>query len=237
MTHLFVDLYDRVGDKLPCCTLNDHDVNNRRYFYDLHRRGVAEHVTRVVIRRGDEYRTGDHIRLFDKSRADDSDTIAIDPANAADVDLNDVIFNAQGFADRAAAVLIVTNPNPDSSFRLRISLYDQVGQKLPSLIFYDWEYAPDVQLADLNHFHFANKAAFIRIEKGPNYQAGDQVILWETLARDSRTHQLDPGDYDLKRLMLEESGAGSWSFIQDRKSWAKTVSGLELDLQPRVIRH
>ncbi len=238
MSHLFIDLYDRVGDKLPCCTLDDQDVSNRQYFHDLHRRAFADRTARVVIRPGDEYRTGDHIRLLDQVRPEDADTIAIDPAIADDVDLNEVIFDHRGFADRAEAVLIVTNPHLDSRYRLRISLYDQVGQKFPSLIFYDWEYPRELRLADLNRFHFANKTALIRIEEGPGYQPGDRVILRETLVHGSRTQTLEPGEYDLSQVMLLETrSSGSWSLVRERKCWADTLAGFELDLQPRVISH
>jgi len=237
MTHLVVDLYEHRADRFPCCTLDDHGVKDRQYFYDLGQHGVAERIARVVVRRGDEYQTGDHIRLLDRAWIGPSDTIVVDPAVSADVDLNEVLFDHRGFARRAAAILIVTNPYPDNRYRLRISLYDQVGQKLPSLIFYDWEYPAEGRLADLNRFHFANKAAFIRVEPGPNYQEGDRVIIWETLTHGSRTHALELGDYDLSQLILQDSGYGTWTFIQDKKSWAETVSGLELDLRPRVIRH
>jgi hypothetical protein len=238
MAHLFVDLYDRLGGRLPCCTLDDHEVSNRQYFHDLNQRAFADQAARVVVRCGDEYRTGDHIRLLDQARPSHTDTIAVDPAIADDVDLNQVIFDNHGFADRAEAILIVTNPNPDSSFRLRVSLYDQVGQQLPSLVFYDWEYPAVVRLTDLDLFHFANKAAFIRVERGPTYQEGDRIILWETLEHGSRTQALEPGNYDLNQIMLLEKRRRGWrSFIRERKCWADTVAGIELDLQPQVVRH
>jgi hypothetical protein len=88
---------------------------------------------------GDEYRTGDHIHLLPKVKPSYADTITIDPAIAADVDLNEVLFNEHGFAERTEAVLMVTNPNVDGSYRLRVSFYAQVGQKIPSLLLYDWE--------------------------------------------------------------------------------------------------
>jgi hypothetical protein len=238
MTHLFIDLYDRVGDRFPCCTLDDRDVGTRQYFHDLHRRGSADLADRVVVRPGDEYRTGDHIRLLDEAKQSDTDTIAIDPAIAADVDLNEILFDDRGFADRASAVLIVTNPNPDSSFRLRVSLYDQVGQKYPSLVFYDWEYPRGYRQANLNHFHFANKTALIRIERGPAYQPSDRVILRESLQHGSGSLTLEPGDYDLCQLMwLEEKRSDLQPVIPERKCWSETVAGIELDLHPRVVRH
>ena len=235
MSHLIVELYEQFGGKFPCCALDDHDVSNRQYFHDLQERGIADRAARVVVRRGDEYRTGDHIRLLDQVRPSYADTIAIDPAIANDVDLNEVLFNEHGFAERTEAVLIVTNPNLDSSYRLRVSLYAQVGQKIPSLILYDWEYLRAERLADLNCFHFANKTALIRVEGGPAYQAGDRVILREGLASDSRSYTLELGDYDLTRLLVEESKDPTRPIVGERKSWAESLAALELELRPRVV--
>jgi hypothetical protein len=237
MTHLFVDLYERFGDKFPGCIVDDHEVSNRQYFHDLHQWGIADRAARVVIRPGNEYRTGDHIRLLDKVRPGYADTIAIDPAIADDVDLNEVLFNEHGFAERAEAVLIVTNPNVDSSYRLRVSLYAQVGQKIPSLILYDWEYPLSGHLADLNCFHFAHKAALIRIETGPAYQAGDRVVLREAPTTGSRSYALDPGDYDLTRLMVEERRDVWPGIVGEKKAWAEITAVIELELQPNIIWH
>lgn len=235
MTHLIVELYEQFDDRFPCCTLDDHDVSNRQYFHDLRRLGSADLADRVVVRPGDEYRTGDHIRLLDRVRRSYADTIAIDPAVADDVDLNEVLFNEHGFADRAEAVLIVTNPNVDSSYRLRVNLYAQMGQKIPSLILYDWECPLGEHLADLNCFHFANKAAFIRVERGPAYQEGDHVILREAVAAGARSHALEPGDYDLTRFLVEEGRDEAQPVVRPRKSWAETIAAIELELQPRII--
>lgn len=59
--HLYIDLYHRPSDRLPWCTLNDREVTNRLYFYDLRQRQSDSHAERLVIRPGDEYseRTGD----------------------------------------------------------------------------------------------------------------------------------------------------------------------------------
>jgi hypothetical protein len=236
MSHLFIDLYDRVCDRLPCCRLDDHEAGSRRYFHDLCQYGVADQVDRIVITQGDEYRSGDHVRLLDRVSLSDAETIVIDPAIAADVDLNTVLCGERSFANRAEAVLIVTNPNPDSSFRLRLSLYGRLDQELPSLVFYDWECPAALPLTDLHRFHFANKAEFIRIEKGPGYREGDRVILRETLDRGSRTYVLEPGEYDLNQFVLEEQGQGTWSFFPEIKFWADTVAGIELELQPLVTR-
>ena len=88
MSHLIVELYEHLGDKFPCCTVDNRDVSNRQYFHALHQRGIADRATRVVIRPGEEYRTGNHIRLLDKGRPSYADTIAIDPA-IADIDKGD----------------------------------------------------------------------------------------------------------------------------------------------------
>ncbi len=237
MSHLMVELYERVDDRFPSCTLADHDLHRRQCFYDLHPRGVADRAARVVVRPGDEYRTGDHIRLLDKARPGHADTIAIDPAIAADVDLNEVLFNKDGFAERAKAVLLITNPDVGGNYRLRVSLYAQVGQKIPSLLLYDWECPKRGLLADLEWFHFAHRVAFIRVEKGPAYQAGDRIILREAPATGCRSYMLEPGDYDLTRFMVEESREVRRSIIRERKSWAENLAALELNLQPQIIRN
>lgn len=131
MAHLFVDLFDRVNYSDPF-TLDDSDVNNRVLFHDLNPLQWADRAARVQVRPGDEFRTGDHIRLRDAVRASNTDTVCVDPGIAGDVDLNMV-----GFADRAAAVNIILNPNADGGFRLRVSLFDRVGQAIPNLILYD----------------------------------------------------------------------------------------------------
>jgi hypothetical protein len=237
MSHLIVELYERAGDKFPDCIVDDHEVGHRQYFHDLRQRGLADRTARVVVRPGDEYRTGDHIRLLDEVRPSYVDTIAIDPAVAGDVDLNEVLFDERGFAERAEAVLIVTNPNLDSSYRLRVSLYPQMDQKIPSLLLYDWEYSQEGFLTDLEQFHCAHKVAFIRVEPGPTYQAGDRVILREAPAVGSRSYALEPGDYDLTRFMVEEGREVAQPLIRSQKSWAETLAAIELQFQPTVIWH
>jgi hypothetical protein len=162
--------------------------------------------------------------------------VAIDPLIAADVDLNTILFNEHGFAERPEAILIVANPNLDSSFRLRLSLYAQVGQRLPSLVLYDWECPPETGLADLECFHFAHQAAFIRVERGPAYRAGDRVILRETPAAEGQSYALEPGDYDLSELRFEPGWSGEVWLVGARKSWAEAVTAIELALQPQVVR-
>ncbi|GIK36898.1 MAG: hypothetical protein BroJett011_07310 [Chloroflexota bacterium] len=237
MSHLIVEFYERFGDKFPCCTVDDHDVRHRQYFHDLHHSGLADRAARVVVRPGDEYRTGDHIRLLDRVQPGYADTVAIDPAIAGDVDLDEVLFNEHGFAERAEAVLIVTNPNADSSYRLRVNFFAQLGQKIPTLLLYDWECPQGGHLADLDCFHFAHKVASLRVEKGPAYREGDRVVLREALTTGSRSYALEPGDYDLTRFMVEEGGEAAPPLIHVRKSWAETIAAIELEFEPRVIWH
>lgn len=238
MSHLYIELYDQVGDKIPCCTVEDHEVHNRRYFHDLHWLGVADRVARVVVRLGEEYHRGDHIRLLGEARLSHTDTVTIDPMIAADVNLNEVIFDDRSFTERAEAVLIITNPNPDSSFRLRVSLYDQTRQKLPSLIFYDWEYPQQFGPTNLDLFHFAHRAAFIRLETGPDYKAGDKVTLWATLSSGVQTsYTLEPGDYDLTRFLVSVGTAGVEQLVDASLPWAKVLTAIQFKLQPRLIRH
>jgi len=218
MAHLFVDLYDRVDSPNPYHTFDDQNENNRLFFHDLNVFGAADKAARVVVRPGDEYRTGDHIRMLDRVRRSNNVTISVDPAVAGDVDLNKVIVeNGNNFADKAAAVLIVTNPNQNGSFRLRVSLYDQVGQEFPTLILYDWEFPPSLRFADLNLFHFADRAAFIRVEQGPNYINGDRIILWDALETGKNTQSYGIGEYDL-----------------NIDNFADKAAGVEFDLQPPV---
>lgn len=212
MTHLFVDLYDRTNSANPFHTFDDQNENNRTLFYDLNVVGAADRAARVVVRRGDAYTVGDHIRLFDQVRNSNTATVSVDPAVSRDANLN-----AVDFADKAAAVQIVHNPHRSGSYRLRVSLYDRVGQRLPNLILYDWEFVPNQRIADLNLFHFADKAAFIRVERGPGYRRGDRILLWDSLRAGSRTQSYGPGAWDL-----------------NRDGWADKAAAVEFDLQPPV---
>jgi hypothetical protein len=237
MSHLIVEFYERSGDKFPCCMVDDHDVDHRQYFHDLHPLGMADRAARVAVRPGDEYRLGDHIRLLDQVRSTYADTVAIDPAIAGDVNLNEVLCHKYSFAERAEAVLIVANPNMDGSYRLRVSFYTQLGQKIPSLLLYDWECPQGGRLVDLACFHLAHQVAFIRIEKGPAYQVRDCVRLREALTTGSCSYALEPGDYDLTHFMVEESREAAPPLIHVKKSWTETMGAIELELQPRVMRH
>jgi hypothetical protein len=138
-------------------------------------------------------------------------------------------FNNTGFADRAAALLIVLNPNENGDFRLRVSLFDQVTQAFPTLILYDWEFPPSFRFADLNFFNFADKTAFVRVERGGLYQVGDRVILRDVLEAGSLGLSLDP-------LIQEEYNLNEITFLQDPLStWADRVAGVQFDLQPPVV--
>jgi hypothetical protein len=125
--------------------------------------------------------------LLDEVRESNTDTVSIDPEVVADVDLN-----AIGFADKAAAVKVVLNPNSTGGFRLRVSLFDRVGQTIPNLILYDFEFPPHIALADLNRFHFADKAAFVRVKRGPDFRQGDRVVLRDTVQAGGGSFTIEP---------------------------------------------
>lgn len=234
MAHLYVDLYTEVEDRLPWYRLDDHDVGDRQYFHPLARYGAGGKTSRVVVRPGDEYRLGDHICLFEQSGPGDTDALIIDPDIATDVELQQITLDVGGLVDHTAAILFVTNPNRDSRFRLRISLYDSVGAELPWLVFYDWEPSLRRSLTNLDRFHFANKTAFILIHEGPAYQPGDLVILRAGTAAKTPLLALEPGGYDLTQFPLERK-ASRWSLAGERKSWAEAVTGLGVDLSPRLV--
>jgi hypothetical protein len=118
-----------------------------------------------------------------------------------------------------------------------MSLYDQVGQLWPSLIFYDWEYSTDQPIAYLSQFHFEQKAAFIRVEAGPAYQPGDRVILRESRSTGTPSLALEPGDYDLTEWLLPIAEVSPWQPHNLHQSWAEMVVAVELDLQPRLFWH
>lgn len=213
MAHLFVNLYDRVDSPNPFHILDDQNENNRLYFHDLNAFSAADKAARVVVRPGDEYRTGDHIRLLDKVRRSNTPSRSVDPAVVGDVDLNRI-----DFADKAAAVQIVTNSDPNGGFRLRVLLYNSPEQtEIPDLVLYDWEFPPSVRFADLNLFGYADTVAYIRVQKGPNYKSGDRIFLWDSLESGSDSMAYEPGDYDL-----------------NVDGWADKAAGVEFDLQPPV---
>jgi hypothetical protein len=178
MTHLKVELFDRLDDEDPGATLGDlnPETNKRQLFWDLHHvfsdTDFADKARRVRVERGGEYRRGDHVILLDEVRQSDTRAVSIDPDVDADVDLNLV-----GFADKAAAAKIVLNPHEDGAFRLRIQLFDEVNRRVPHLVLYDWQFPPEEGPADLNTFHFADKAAFVILDRGPAFVDGDTVVL------------------------------------------------------------
>ncbi len=233
MAHLYVDLYKETEDRLPCYRLDDHDVDDRQYFQALDRYGTSK-TSRVVVRPGDEYHLGDHICLFEQSEPGDTDTIIIDPDISTDVDLRQMTAGGGGLVEHTAAILFITNPNPDSRFRLRISLYDNAESQLPWLVFYDWETPLRGNLTNLDRFHFAKKTAFIRIDPGPVYQPGDMVILRAGSEERLPLLALEPGDYDLTQFPLRR-GTSRWSFAGKDKSWAEAVTDLGVDLSPRLV--
>src|SRR5688572_2368744 len=100
MTHLKVELFDRLDDEDPGATLGDlnPETNKRQLFWDLHHvfsdTDFADKARRVRVERGGEYRRGDHVILLDEVRQSDTRAVSIDPDVDADVDLNLV-----GFAD------------------------------------------------------------------------------------------------------------------------------------------
>jgi hypothetical protein len=125
--------------------------------------------------------------LLDQVRESNTDTVSVDPDIADDVNLNVV-----GFADKAAAVKIILNPNSNGGFRLQISFFDRVGQTIPNLVFYDFEFVPHETLVDLNRFHFADKAAFVRVERGPDFRQGDRILLLDTVQGGGATFPIEP---------------------------------------------
>lgn len=234
MAHLYVDLYTEAEDRLPCYRLDDHNSDDRQYFHALDRYGASGKTSRVVVKPGDEYRLGDHICLFEQSRPGDTDTIIIDPDISTDVKLRQITLDEGGLVDHTAAILFVTNPNRDSRFRLRISLYDTVGAELPWLVFYDWETSLRENLTNLERFRFANKTAFILIDEGPAYQSGDLVILRARTEAKAPMLALEPGGYDLTQFPLQRTSS-RWSFAREQKSWAEAVTDLGVDLSPRLV--
>ena len=184
---LFVDLYDRVTDPQPQVRgVNDEDDGP---FFDLNTRNFADKAARVMIRQGPDYRVGDHVQFLDKAQPHNTNVVCVDPdiTPNGDANLNDVL-NSGNFADRAAALAFVLNPNADGAFRLRVRLYDTLQQadELPSLVLYDWQ-ADGNQVVDLQPFFFVRKAAKVGVDMMPGVEAGPHVgvFLQEILNVDS----------------------------------------------------
>jgi hypothetical protein len=178
MSHLSVELFDSVTDDNAGATISDMTDSKRTLFHNLNRTDppFADRASRVRVSSEGEYRRGDHILLLDQVRQGNTGTIAVDPDVDDDVDLNRV-----GFADKAAAVKMVLNPNPLGGFRLRVQLFDRVDQRTPNIVLYDWQFPPEEGPADLNSYHFADKGAFVILERGPNFQEGDSIFLQDTV--------------------------------------------------------
>jgi len=198
MAHLNVYLYDKVGDRKSICSFSDGSYNTRTLFHNLNKYNAADKAAKIMISKSYEYRIGDHVLLLDQSRGRVSDIVAIDPDIKYKVDLNKVIFNNRGFADRAAAAKFITHPNIDGGYRLRVRLFDRESpgykQNYPTLIFYDWQVDLDNPKIDLNKFNFADKTAYIIVEKGPKYQKGDRIILHDHSAKSSIKLILEPDE-------------------------------------------
>jgi hypothetical protein len=224
MPRLTVELYDRVNDANPTVILDD----NLGIFYDLNAQSFADKAARVVMRPGADFVNGDHVRLLDEVNVNHTNTIALDPTIAVDVDLNAVLFNDRGFADKAAAVEIILNPDPTGGYRLRVQLFDTVPQQLPSLVLYEFEFdAPGglidpngegTRFADLNQFHFADKTARIIVETGPNFQDGDRVRLWDAIQPGTNKLDIEPTEGD----GIDLNGMG----------WADRAAGIQFMFAP-----
>ncbi len=180
MAHLTVQLFDRVTDIVPQVRIDDgggvlfHDLHNTDPVFD-------DKAARVRVVPGGDYRRGDHIRLLDRVRQGDTAAVSIDPDIDDDVDLNRLRF-----ADKTAAVKIILNPDPLGRFRLRVSLFDRVDQRTPNFVLYDFEFPPEGGPADLHLFEFDDKAAFVILERGPDFQSGDRIILQDTVEAGGR---------------------------------------------------
>jgi hypothetical protein len=199
MSRLIVELYDAVGDVNPFLIIPD-DVA----FVDLNPRDGADKAARVVVKPGADYQPGDHVRLLDEVRPLDTDMVTVDPLVQADVNLN-----AVGFADKAAGLHFQLNPT--GQFRLRIELYDQVGQRYPNLSFYDWQGDPQA-LINLNLMRFADKAARVRLATGGGFRPGDHVrLLDEVRLVDTDMVTVDPlvsRDVNLNAVGFADKAAG-----------------------------
>ncbi|NJN95175.1 MAG: hypothetical protein HC875_14270 [Anaerolineales bacterium] len=58
------------------------------------------------------------------------------------------------------------------------------------------------------------------------------------MAVNSRTYPLEPGNYDLTEMMLPvEDTPVSMPGITEPKSWAESLTGIELALRPHLFRN
>jgi len=177
MSRLSLELYDEVSGSAFVLPSGVTDLNAV---------GWADRAARIKVVPGDNYRVGDHVRLLDAVNANATNVRAIDPDVEGDVDLNLI-----DFADKAAGVELVLNPRL-STYRLRVQLFDTLAADAPpTLVFYDWDAAANA--LDLNLFHFAGKAARVRVDKGPCYVDGDRIVA----SSSSDFVEWWPGDHNL----------------------------------------
>lgn len=100
--------------------------------------------------------------------------------------------------------------NTNGNFRLRVFLYDTIDQPYPNLIFDDSQ-GFLYNFVNLNNYDFADKIAWISIEKGRQYRQGDEITLYDAVydnygAEDAIS--LPPGDYDLNDFNWADRMAG-----------------------------
>ena len=196
--HLTFTLYDEVDTSGRHERWTDQDAS----YVDFNLRNWADKAARIKVERGDAYVVGDHVLLLDETKPDGgTDTVAVDPAVAADVDLHRVNFD-----DKAAAAKFVYNRYRNGQWRLRVQLFDTVPQVYPSLIIYDWEGDMNVPI-DLNPFHFADKAAKARVDRGPAYKDCDQVDLLDAVRQPTLTQTLETGTTNLHRWNWDDKAA------------------------------
>ncbi|HEY4033181.1 MAG TPA: hypothetical protein VGL94_04370 [Ktedonobacteraceae bacterium] len=206
MARLVFTLYDTTSLASSHEQFSDQDAKNPQEYINFNTYNWADKAARIIVEPGGAYVAGDHLLLLDEAKPQGgTDTVAIDPKIASDVNLNN-IYNGGGFADKAAAAKFVLNPNLDGSWRLRVLLYDQVNQDYPSLIIYDWESPIDVPF-DLNPLHFADKAARAIVQTGPAYQVGDHVDLLDEVNQPTDSLTLDIGDVNLNSLGWADKAA------------------------------
>ncbi len=214
MSRLKIELYDTVAmSEKPFLVLED----SQPQFYDLNKYHAADKATRIRVTRGDEYRYGDHVRLYDDVREFNTPTICVDPAMVHHVNLNQV-FNNGHFADRAAAISIILNPmeQPHETGRWyskRIALYDHADQVAPSLVFYDWQF-PNSRV-ELENFHFKGRASRMVYAGAPGRENGIQLF-----------HEKSISSFQ----------AGAYDFSTDTWSMLNNVVEV-LDFRPLVIKH
>jgi hypothetical protein len=53
-------------------------------------------------------------------------------------------------------------------------------------VLYDWQFPPEEGPADLNTFHFADRAAFVIIDRGSAFVEGDEVVLQDKVGGGSK---------------------------------------------------